>query len=444
MSNSNKDAGYLAPGKAWYLVFVLLVIYIISFVDRQILSLLVKPIRAAMEISDSQTGLLMGFGFALFYTLFGIPLGILADRMNRMALIAVGLVLWSVMTAGCGFANTYYSLLFFRFGVGIGEAALSPAAYSMIADAFPARRLSTAISVYSMGVYLGSGLAMLFGGLIVKFAMTASGQVWPVLGQAQPWQLVFVVVGLAGLPLVLLLLTVREPARHKASGGSTFGETIAYLRKHAAAFLLHSTGFGMLALVGYANMYWVPQFFLRLYKWEAPQTAWYYGIAILIFGTVGIVAGGWLGDSFRSRGKAHGSMLTCLISAALALPFGIAYPLAGAAMLSMGLVAGLTFTTSLASGAAPSAIQQMMPPAMRGQASALYLFIVNIFGMGIGPYAVGALNTYVFGDDHIHHSLVVVSVTGCIGGMLLLALGLRPFERAAREVDTLLSRAAGI
>lgn len=432
---ADPNASYLRPAVGWYLVFVLMVVYVISFVDRQILALLVKPIRAALEISDGQMGLLMGFAFALFYTFFGIPLGFVADRYSRRLLIAVGLVLWSIMTAGCGLANQFATLLFFRIGVGVGEAALSPAAYSMIADAFPPRLLATAISVYSMGIYVGSGLAMLFGGLIVHYAEAGSVPALPVLGTVAPWQFVFLVVGLIGLPITLLLLTLPEPKRHKSASSVSFGDTFAYIGKHRAAFFLHSAGFGLLALVGYAFMGWIPTFFERAHAWSRPDTAYYYGIAILSLGSLGIVAGGFIADRLRHQGFKDGAMRTCLLSAMLALPCCVVFPLLSSGVAAMFVVAAVTFATSLASGVAPAVVQQMMPPAMRGQASALYLFIVNIIAMGVGPTSVGLLNSRVFGDNGIHYSLITVGVTGCVGAAVLLYAGLGPLRRAAAEVE---------
>lgn len=444
-SGSSKEQGYLSAGRAWYLVLVLMIIYVVSFIDRQIMSLLVKPIRAAMEITDFQVGLLMGLAFAVFYTFFGIPLGWFVDRYNRLLIIGGGLVMWSLMTMGCGLSSTFSTLLFFRFGVGIGEAALSPAAYSIIADAFPPRKLATAISVYSMGIYLGSGLAVLFGGLIVRYALQSEAMVFPLVGEVAPWQYVFLAVGLPGIPLALLLFTVREPARHKSSSGVSFGDTMAYIKLHSGAFLAQSVGFGLLAMVGYASMGWVPTFFARVHGWEVADIAQYYGLAILTLGSLGIVLGGRLGDWLRGKGHSDGAMRACVLSAVLTLPLCAVYPLLGSGAFAMLLVAGLTFTSSLASGVAPTVIQQMMPPAMRGQASAIYLFIVNLIAMGIGPTSVGWLTSTVFKDDaKVGYSLIIVGVAGCIGAAALIAAGQSPFRRAAAEVDAIAQRASGI
>jgi MFS family permease len=209
----NNNNGYPSATRAWVTVAILMVAYVLSFIDRQILNLLVGPIRRDLMISDTQMSLLMGLSFALFYTVCGIPLGRLADTKSRRGLIAIGVLFWSAATAACGMAKLYWQFLICRIGVGVGEAALSPAAYSLIADSFPAERRATAISVYSMGVYLGSGIAFLLGGLVIKFASAQGDVMLPVLGEVRPWQLIFLILGAAGVLFTLLMLAVREPAR---------------------------------------------------------------------------------------------------------------------------------------------------------------------------------------------------------------------------------------
>ena len=209
----NNNNGYPSSTRAWVTVIILMVAYVLSFIDRQILNLLVAPIRRDLMISDTQMSLLMGLSFALFYTVCGIPLGRMADTRSRRGLIAIGILFWSAATAACGMARLYWQFLLCRIGVGVGEAALSPAAYSLIADSFPAERRATAISVYSMGVYLGSGLAFLFGGLVIKLASAQGDVLLPVFGEVRPWQLIFLALGAAGVLFTLLMLAVKEPAR---------------------------------------------------------------------------------------------------------------------------------------------------------------------------------------------------------------------------------------
>jgi len=207
----SEDPPYPRARYAWFVVGVLMVAYIFSFVDRQILGLLVGPIRADLNITDTQMSLLMGFSFALFYTFFGIFFGRLADSKSRRTIIAVGIAIWSVMTAGCGLARTYWQLLMTRIGVGVGEAALSPSAYSLITDTFPPHRLAFALSVYGMGIYLGSGMAFLLGGYVVGFAESGGEFVFPFVGTIRPWQAVFFMIGLPGLVFSGFLYTIREP-----------------------------------------------------------------------------------------------------------------------------------------------------------------------------------------------------------------------------------------
>ncbi len=203
---------------AWYVVGVLTLLYAFSFIDRQIFSLLVGPLRRDLHIGDAKMSLLIGFRFALFYTFFGIPLGRLADIYSRRLIIATGLVLWSGFTASCGLAQTFETMLLLRMGVGVGEAALSPAAYSLITDYFPRERLATALSVYSMGIYVGSGMAYLLGGLVVAYASTQAMWTIPLLGAVHPWQIIFLMVGLPGIAVAPLLFTVNEPAVHRGAG----------------------------------------------------------------------------------------------------------------------------------------------------------------------------------------------------------------------------------
>src|SRR4051794_33006831 len=271
-----EDDSYPPLAYAWYVVGVLTVAYVVSFVDRQILNLLVEPIERDLGIGDTQMSLLMGFSFAVFYTLFGIPLGRLADSRSRRVIIAVGIASWSVLTAGCGLARKFWQLALLRMGVGVGEASLSPAAYSLIADYFRPERRATAMGVYSMGIYVGSGLAFILGGLVVRFASGREQFDLPLVGPTRAWQLIFFVIGLPGLLVSLLVLaTVREPARRGAraargvgAGGSVpLAEVWAYLSANRATFAYLNVGVACLTVSSYGMSGWVPTLFARKYGW---------------------------------------------------------------------------------------------------------------------------------------------------------------------------------
>ena len=246
------EAPYPSIKYAWYVVAVLTFVYVFSFIDRQILNLLVKPIRRDLGISDTQMSLLMGLAFALFYTICGIPLGRLADRNSRRGMIAIGFVLWSIMTACCGLAQNFIQMLAARIGVGVGEAALSPSAYSLISDYFPKEKRATAISIYSMGIYIGSGLAFLLGGIVVSLAEKQQAWNLPIVGATRPWQVIFFIVGLPGVLLALLMFTIREPLRRglkmiKTADGSMqkvevpFSEVAKYIGANWKTFLCHTS-----------------------------------------------------------------------------------------------------------------------------------------------------------------------------------------------------------
>jgi MFS family permease len=249
---------------AWYVVGVLTFVYVFSFIDRQILNLLVRPIRRDLGISDTQMSLLMGLSFAVFYTFFGIPLGRLADSKSRRTIIAIGFAFWSLFTAGCGLARNFTQMLLLRMGVGVGEAALSPSAFSIISDYFPPKRRATAISVYSMGIYIGSGLAFIIGGTVAGFA--SQQEIWqlPLIGDTRPWQVVFFIVGLPGVFLSLLMYTVREPARRgmrvisNAEGKQVAAqvpmkEVFGYLWQNRWTFICHNVGFALLSFSSYGS-----------------------------------------------------------------------------------------------------------------------------------------------------------------------------------------------
>jgi MFS family permease len=439
-----EEAAYPPPLYAWYVVGVLTLAYIFSFIDRQILNLLVGPIERDLHINDTQMSLLMGFSFAVFYTLFGIPLGRLADSRSRRAIIAIGVAVWSVLTAGCGLARRFGELALMRMGVGVGEASLSPAAYSLITDIFRPEQRATAISVYSMGIYVGSGLAFILGGLVVKFASGRGQFDLPLVGPTHAWQLVFVVVGLPGLLVSLLVVaTVREPARRGARstarvGGpaapATLAEVWAFLKANRATLVSLNVGIACLTISSYGMSGWVPTFFGRKFGWPPGQIGLVFGSIVAIAGTLGITTGGRLADYLRSRGRTDAELWVAWLAALGWLPFGILYPLMPDATGAAVLLAPAVFFGSVPFGLAPAAIQRMTPNPMRAQATALYLFVINLIGMGLGPTAVALVTEQVFHDPRaVDRSLLLVGVAADFAAILLLWFGLKPYRQSVGD-----------
>lgn len=428
---------YPRPSYAWFVVGLLTLAYMLSFIDRQILSLLVAPIRRDLDISDTQMSLLMGFSFALFYTFFGVPLGRLADTASRRWIVTLGVAVWSAATAFCGGAQHYWQLFAGRMGVGVGEAALSPAAYSLIADSFPPERRSIAMSVYGMGIFLGAGAAMLVGGLIVGFASKQGELVLPIVGATRPWQLVFYVLCGVGLMFAWFLLLIREPVRQGASVASIpLREVIRTLMRHRRAVLMHNFGFACVALASYSAQAWLPSVWQRVYGWPIRDIGVIYGSVIAVSGCMGIVFAGWLADRWRARGISDATLRVGAIAAGCGAPLALLIPVMPSPGWLAALVFPMTFCFSMPFGVSAAAIQDLVPNRMRGQTSAIYLFVVTLIGLGIGPTAVAMCTDYVFVDDRkVGLSLAIVACGAQVLACLLLAGGCRHFRKSLSEIE---------
>ncbi len=427
------DAGYPEPRWAWYGVGVLMVAYTFSFIDRYVIALLIEPIKQDFDLTDTQIGLLSGLAFALFYTTLGIPIGRLADRYNRRRIISAGIFAWSLMTGLCGLAQSFWQLFAARVGVGVGEAALSPAAFSLIADSFPVQRIGRALSVYSVGVYFGSGLAFIIGGAVIQLVTRAPDIVLPLVGTVRPWQLTFICVGLPGLLIALWIFTIREPGRRNL--GSAPGavmpvrDVLGFIWARRSAYGAHFVGFSLLALAFNAIVIWSPAFLGRVFNFTASEAGYALGLIILVFGSTGIIAGGWLADTLAERGRQDAMLRVGIIAAAGMTPFAIIAPLVPSATGVLILYCPLMFFSSFGFGAAAAALQLITPNEMRGQVSAVYLFMINLIGIGLGPFLTGRITDVVFADEQAV-GLSIAIVAGCSAPVaaLVLASGLRAFR----------------
>ncbi len=282
----------------WYVVAALTALYTLSYVDRTILGLLVGPIKRDLGVNDTEVGLLTGVAFSVFYTFMGLPIGRLADTKNRRNLIAAGLVVWSFFTSAGAATRSYATLFLARIGVGVGESSLSPAAYSVISDYFPKRLLGVAISVFYMGVFVGSSLALFLGGMVVQALTRTPTLTLPLLGTIASWRATFLLVGLPGFLFVLLVYTIREPRRRdliQSSAGGTdlpLGETIAQMRLRSASLIGISAAGVFQSMCTYALISWGPQFFQRIHGWNAAEAGRSLAGILLVFGCGGMFFGG--------------------------------------------------------------------------------------------------------------------------------------------------------
>lgn len=426
---------------SWLIVGVLMVAYLLSYIDRSILSLLVDPIRSDLGLSDTQLSLLHGFAFALFYAALGFPLGRMADSHNRRNIIVGGISVWSLFTAACGLATNFWQLFLMRMGVGVGEAALNPSAYSIISDRFPKHLLARALSTYVMGTYMGFGLAFIVGGLVVQAVTKTPTSVLPVLGEVYTWQLAFFYVGLPGLLVSLLVyFAVKEPIRtglaNKSGGHSAvpIKDVVAFVAKNKQTFFCHLAGFSLIGILVNGLVLWTPSFFSRTYGIPVAEAGVFYGVILLLFGPIGIFLGGVISDRIDRTGLNGGGFLTAAGCVSFAILPALFSPLMPAAGLSFALIAVLVLATSAPWGVAVSAIQQITPNEMRGQVSALYLFVVNLIGIGFGPTIVALLTDQVFGQDAaLKYSMVIVGTGAAVGAAAILLVGIKPFRESMKR-----------
>ena len=446
MNQRNKPTTYPKTGYAWYVVLVLMLAYVVSYVDRSILTLLVDPIKADMGFSDLQISVLHGFAFALFYSFMGFPIGRIADSRSRVGIIAIGIAVWSVMTAACGLAKNFLHFFLARVGVGFGEAALNPAAYSIITDYFPPDKLSRAISTYVMGTYMGFGLSYIIGASVLSAidSMPGISISVPFFGDIYSWQLAFFIVALPGVFLIPILRTIREPFRRGRLHKETekiktipFSEFHAFVIENRKTFLCHATGYGCLGIVANGMALWTPTFMKRTYGWELIEAGMVYGVLLLVLGGGGVYFGGWLADFIQARGYRTAALNTAVLCAAIAVVPATIYPLMPTPELALAVMAPMIFFSSAPWGVAVSAIQQFTPNELRGQISALmYLFPVNLIGIGLGPSLVAFITDYGFGDtDALRYSMAIVAGVAALLAALILSAGIKPFRDSLQQAE---------
>ena len=404
------------PAAARYVLGLLFVVYVMNFIDRQILAILLDPIKQDLGVSDTAMGLLTGFAFALFYTVAGIPIARLADRGSRRTVIATGLALWSAMTAASGLARSFAQLALARVGVGIGEAAGTPPSHSLIADYFPPERRAAALGFYANGIYVGTMLAFLLGGWVATHF---------------DWRTAFLIVGLPGLPLALLVrATVRELPRGASEAARAdhaevpLGEVLRFLVARRS-FVRIVLGSSLLSLTGYGMLVWGPAFLGRVHGMAPAEIGRWLGILIGVMGSGGAWLGGLLADRL-GRGDARWTLRAPAIAMLAGLPFGAGFlllPSAGHALLCF---APFYLLSNMHVGPVWSALQGISRLRMRATVSAVFQFILNLIGLGLGPLLVGMLNDELasrFGADAIRWSLCIVTGVGAIGALLLLGAG---------------------
>jgi MFS family permease len=428
---------------AWVALVLLSCAYTLSVLDRTVITFLLADIKRDLALDDVEVGLLQGFSHALFYGLLGLPIGRLADVKSRRTIIAIGLASWSLMTALCGAARGFGQLFAARVGVGVGEASLHPSAFSMIADYFPPQRLAFAMGIYTIGSVMGIGLAALLSGWVLGLVSAGGHVVVPLVGAVAGWQATFFVVSLPGFVLALVILFIPEPARVGALahvGAVPVGTVLRFLGERWRCYGSLLLGAGLTTMVSYALMGWIPMLLVRNYGWAPKDVSLAYGLMTVIGGTLGSILGGLAPAYFVKRGRSDATLLVTIAATAVLGVFGAVAPLMASSTWFLAVIAPFMMLMFIPYVLSPAALQMVTPNQMRGQASAIFLLVATIVGMGGGPLLVGLSTKYLFRDEaRLPWSLSLVASIGSILAVIVLAAGLAAFRRGvaeARQWDT--------
>ncbi len=420
-----------SDARAWWTVALLVVLGMIAFLDRQVISLLVGPLKADLHISDTQVSLLQGLAFALLYGLFAIPIGQAVDRYSRRWVIFSGVFAWGLAATASGLSNSFAELLAARIFVGLGEAALAPAAYSIISDLFVRRRLALVLSIYSIGSSVGAGLALVITGILI--GNIGDGLSLPIFGLLRPWQAVLFLTGLPGLLFCFLIFAIPEPRR--TAPGSTTGDAAdwaavwRFLVSRIGFFACHFTGFACMTAIAYATMSWAPSVLNRGYGWPLSRIGFALGVVGVSTSIAGLLLNGALVDRMFARGRPDAHLRYFMVAAPAIALCGAAAAAATNAAAYLLLMVPVLMLSNFA-GVSAAAIQLVTPPALRGRVSAIYLMVIALFGIVTGPFLVAWIGDHVVGPDHIQRALgIAYALFGAVACMSF-ALGRAPMRRA--------------
>jgi MFS family permease len=426
------------PATGWILAGLLALASIMSQFDRTVINLTVEPLKETFALNDTQFGMLQGIAFGIFYTLACFPLGRLADRYQRRLVIGVGLAFFSLFAMGSGLARSYWQLFLTRIGVGVGEATLTPAGLSMLSDHFPPERLGRPVGAFLMSAPVGQGLAFIGGGTLIQWLSTSPVLEAGPFASLAPWQAAFIIIGFPGLLLAPLFLMLREPARRGPGGAEPLPlrEVAAILRERSRALVPMFAGFCMVTLVSYAFFIWTPAFFQRSYGWNPGQVGLGFGLVVLVFGTAGAYFGGWMSDRLAARGYLDAPLRVAAFGFVGCGLFGGLAALMPSAPAALLLLAPAIFLSNTPYACAGTSIQLIIPNRARAQVTAIYITLITLVGLGVGPLVVGLMTDLVFQNPaDIRYSLaIVVSFPAPIMFALML-LALRPYRALRGEAS---------
>jgi MFS family permease len=433
-----------SPRQAWYAVAIFALALMINFLDRGIVGLLVEPIKRDLHLSDTRIGLIIGFAFVCMYVILGLPIARMVDAYSRRIILACGITAWSVATTLCGLAQSFWQLFVARIGVGAGESCSGPATFSMMADLFPPRQLPRAIAVLNFGFIAGTGLSLLAGGAAIAWISSWPSISLPVIGKLYDWQLVFIVVGLPGFIVAGLMLTVTEPIRRGVAAVSSatgtpqsipIREVVRYLLQHWKTYAPMFIGVASSTVLAFGHQAWYAAFFARTYGWSAPQFATTFGIAIVVLAPFSLIIGSTLAERLAKRGKLDANLRVTLLASLLNLPGALIFPFMPTPQLAIALIILSFLCAMLSPGPYNAALQIVTPNRMRGQVTALFLFVFNIVGFGLGANIVASFTDFVFHNESmLRYSLAATSAIMGPISIVCFWLGLKPYARSVKRM----------
>lgn len=425
-------------GAAWLTLGLLILAAMLNFIDRQILSFLVKPIQQDFGLSDVQISLLQGPAFAILYAMSAFPFGMAVDRFSRRRILALGIVGWSLMTMLCGLARNFLELALARMGVGVTESSLGPTAHSIIGDSFDRTRLPFAMSLYGSATSLGSGVAFILGGQVAQWTQAIGDVTLPGYGLVKSWQLAFLIVGLPGLILAAaVVLWLREPPRRAPAGNAdeavapvTLG---AFFRGREWLCIAGLLAIGLKTASGYAILSWIPTYFGRVYGWSGSESGLTVGLLVLLLGVPGSVLAGTVTSALVRRGVGDASLVVIASTTVVSAIFmGAAFVVGNPTWTVILLIVPYLLNPAYV-GLGPAMIQAITPGALRGRVSGINFMATTLVGMSIGPVMVALLTERVFGSpESIGRALSITTAALSLAGALLL-WSVRPAYRAALD-----------
>ncbi len=434
---TDSDIPYPNRKYAWFVVFVLIIASLIAFIDRQVVAIVVDPMKEDLGVGDTEIGWLYGV-FALFYAFAALPIASLADKKSRKHIIAIGIFLWSLMTIACGLTRGYWQIFAARIGVGVGEATLGPSTTSLIGDYFPRKDIPLALSIFQTGPIIGTGIAFIIGGFVLDMVQQAEPLTLPLIGALKPWQQTFIYVGLPGMFLAVFFLGIREPLRRPSTRDTSKSDTrelLDFYRANSKTIFFHHLGFVSLVLTGYAFVFWSVTFFVRVHGVPASEASQMFGWIFVFFGPMGPLLVAYLAKRLGDKGMKDANITAGLIGGLCTIPAVLLIQIAPTAAWAYVFYAPALLAVNSPFGIAAGALPVITPPHFRARVAAVYM-LTGATGMMFGPPLAGAFNEFIFpGADGVRYSMITMTSVFGIVGVTLLWFGRGHYARSLENAD---------